>query len=79
MRLVANWTQAWRWLSVQALLFLTLAPIIWAELPPEAKDLIPEAWRPWIIAVVAVAGIIGRVKDQGSTALPPQDSQGEEP
>lgn len=61
MRLVEDARRAWRWFSVQALAILALIPVIWAELPPESQALLPEAWRPWALTLVAVAGIAGRL------------------
>lgn len=67
-RIVANWRQAWRWHSTQALAFIAMAPVIWAELPPEAKlmlsELVPAQYHPMIITAVALVGIILRLRDQ---------------
>ena len=67
-RLVANWRDAWRWHSTQALAFVGLAPVIWAELPPEAQafitTLVPAQYHPAIITTVALVGIVLRLRDQ---------------
>lgn len=65
MRLVDDVRQAWRWFSVQALAALTLIPVIWVALPPESQALVPEEYRPWVLAVVALAGLAGRLVKQG--------------
>lgn len=66
MRMVPEWRQSWRLLSVQALALLAALPLAWAELPPDIKDMIPAEWRPWIVSVLAVAGIAGRLIRQPS-------------
>ena len=64
MRLVEGWRKAWRWYSVQALSLLALLPVIWTELPADAKAFIPPSWQPWILAALAVAGMVGRLWPQ---------------
>ena len=64
MKLVSDWRDAWRWTSVHILSALTVAPLVWVELPADLKSQIPEAWYPWIICGVAFFGLIGRVRDQ---------------
>lgn len=65
MRLVDNASRAWRWFSVQALAVCAVLPLIWEQLPPEVHDLIPAEWRPYALAAVALAGLVGRLVDQG--------------
>ena len=64
MQLVENVRQAWRWFSVQVLTVLTALPLVWMALPPESQDLVPESWRPWALAVVALCGLLGRLVKQ---------------
>lgn len=67
-RIVANWREAWRWHSTQALTFIALAPVIWPQLPPEAQafitTLVPAEYHPAIITAVALVGIVLRLRDQ---------------
>lgn len=65
MKLVNDARRAWQWFSVQALAVLALVPVIWAELPVEAQALVPAEWRPWVLAGVAMAGLVGRLIKQG--------------
>ena len=68
MNLVANWREAWKWFSVHAFALIIALPIIWATLPAEIKAYMPESWEPWVFVTIAIAGVIGRVIDQGSKA-----------
>jgi len=64
MNLVADWKDAWKWFSVQALVVIAALPVIWAALPADTKALVPDGWEPWIFFVLAIAGVIGRLIDQ---------------
>lgn len=64
MKLVPNWREAWKWLSMHALAILTVAPVVWASLPHDLKGEMPEDFAPWVLAAVAIGGILGRLKDQ---------------
>ncbi len=67
-RMVSNWKQAYRWHSTQILTLIAAAPVVWMELPIEAQELIrslvPQEHHPLIITVIAVVGIILRLRDQ---------------
>ena len=65
MKLVKNAKKAWKWWSVQALAISGALPVVWVTLPPDLKAGVPDDVVPYIAAVVAGAGIIGRVVDQG--------------
>ena len=64
MRMVPEARRAWRWFSVQALAVLVALPVLFETLPPEVVAVIPADWRPWLIAAVALAGMVGRLVDQ---------------
>lgn len=64
MKLISNWREAWRMNSVQVFALLAFVPMIWDELPEEVKAIIPEDWRPYVVAVVALVGMILRLRDQ---------------
>lgn len=66
MTFVPRVKEAWKWLSVQVLALLALLPLAWEQLPPETHALIPEPWRPWIVTVLALIGIGGRLIKQGA-------------
>lgn len=64
MKLVDNWKSAWRWLSVHALAILAALPFVWPQIPPEVQAWIPDEWRPYIVAAIALGGIAGRLIPQ---------------
>jgi hypothetical protein len=64
MKLVDNWKRAWSWFSVHALAILAALPFVWPQIPIEVQAWIPEAWRPWIVAAIAIGGVAGRLIPQ---------------
>ena len=59
---VKNWKEGWKWLSNWAfvlVIFLATTP-----LPPEILVLVPEENQKYVIAIVAVAGLILRFINQ---------------
>lgn len=65
MKMVSDARRAWRWFSVQVLAVLAVLPLVWHEIPPELRAWVPEGAEPWIVAAVAIGGIVGRLVDQG--------------
>lgn len=70
MKLVDDIQDAWRWFSMWALTVVVAFPAIWAEIPEDAKVLVPAEWQPWIPSLLAIAGMIGRVVDQKKGSAP---------
>jgi hypothetical protein len=66
MKLIANWRDAWRFYSVQALAIIAALPIVWASLPPEWQAEVPSGWIKVMVVAVALSGILGRVLQQPS-------------
>lgn len=54
----------WRLWSVQIFTALAVLPLVWAELPADIKAMIPAGWEPWIVAAIALGGIVARVIPQ---------------
>ena len=65
MRLVRDWRQAWRWLSVQALAISAAVPGAWLAIPEEWRAAMPAEWLAGAAVVIGLMGIIGRLVDQG--------------
>lgn len=66
MKLVPNWTSAWRWFSMNLMALAAAAQIAWETLPPDALAVIPADWRGYITLGLVVAAMIGRLIDQGT-------------
>jgi len=64
MKLVQNWRKAWKWHSTQLLAIIAALPLIWMQLPPDVKDMVPDGWHPYIMAAIAAGAIVGRLRDQ---------------
>jgi hypothetical protein len=65
MKPVSNWRNAPRWLSVQIAAAIVVLPEVWGLMPPDIKAMIPPEWQVAIVQLMAVALIVGRMKDQG--------------
>jgi alkylhydroperoxidase/carboxymuconolactone decarboxylase family protein YurZ len=62
MKLVSNWKQAWKWLSLQMIAFAAL----WETIPLEAKAVLDPSTQSWITLGLLVAAGVGRMIDQGT-------------
>lgn len=65
MKIIEDWKRATRGYSTIALSLLAAVTALWGQLPPEVVDVIPEAYRGYVLASVAVAGLVGRFIKQG--------------
>ena len=64
MKLVSDWRRVWRYYSTQALVALAAMPLVWSSIPAEVQMMVPDAWRPWLLSAMALAGIAGRIVKQ---------------
>lgn len=63
-KLIADWHQAWRWLSVQ---FIAVAAALQASLllfPDVIRAYIPDNWMHVIAISLLAAAVLGRLVDQ---------------
>lgn len=65
MKLINNWKQAWRFLSVQFNALGTTIAVTYASMYSQLKDAFPPEYMAGVTAAVFILGIIGRVKSQG--------------
>ena len=70
MKLIDNWKDAWKTLSVQiSLAGIAVTQLLvqlpdWALVPQEVKDMIPSEHLPTVTTIFFVAAIVGRLKSQ---------------
>lgn len=64
MKLIYNWRQAWRMLSVQIPTVNVAFLSTWAALPAKFQDAVPLPWAIGTAVALMVLGIAGRLIDQ---------------
>lgn len=67
MKLIDNWNKAHRMLSVQAMALAAAIQGAWPAVPEDLKATLPPSLVHWVSVALLVAGILGRLVDQGST------------
>ena len=66
MKLIENWDNAYKMISVQAMVLATAVQGAWLALPPELVAIIPSSYVHYITGALMVVGIIGRLIPQES-------------
>ena len=64
-KLVKNWRKSWRWLSVQMQGLSAALTATWLALPPDMQATIRADYALAVALTLAVAGLLGRLVDQG--------------
>jgi len=62
--LVPDWKQAYKWISVHAMLWASVIQIVWFELPEEMKASVSPKIVSILTVVLLVLGIGGRIINQ---------------
>ena len=70
MKLVSDWKNAYKWLSVVIPAFGTLLLASWMAVPDSMRNTIPHRYVEAITIVIFVAGVIGRLIQQ-TPSVPP--------
>ena len=65
MRLVRNARRAWKWFSMQAMVLAGALQGGWQMLPDDLRSNVPDGLATVLTMVILVAGIVGRLVDQG--------------
>lgn len=66
MKLVENWRRMHRAFSVQAMALAAAIQGAWPSIPEDLKAHLPSGIVHWVSLALLVAGILGRLVDQGS-------------
>jgi hypothetical protein len=66
MKLVDNWKRMHRAFSVQAMAAAAAIQGAWPTIPDDLKAALPHGIVHWVSIALLVAGIVGRLVDQGS-------------
>lgn len=64
MTLVQEWKTAWRWFSVQAMAATAAVQMVWAGLPDDLKQHLPERLVAALSLGLLLVGIAGRLVRQ---------------
>ncbi len=64
MKIVDDWKQCWKWLSMHFMVIATAIPTAWAAIPADMQAKIPPEYVAIATAIAAACGIIGRLIDQ---------------
>ena len=67
MKLVSNWTAAWKWLSVQLAVVAAAGQIIMASMP-ELKSWVSDDVQHYVGAAIIGCIVLGRLIDQNKPA-----------
>jgi len=64
MKLIENWRQAWRFLSVQAMTLAIALQGVWLNLPDDLRVHLPDRVAMYVSAGVLILGLFGRLFQQ---------------
>jgi len=78
-RVVPDWRNAWRWLSMHAMAWSAAILLAYTSLPPSFIARVPEWAVNAIVAAVLVLGMVGRLVDQTQSNPSKTDPTGANP
>lgn len=70
MKLVPDWRQAWRWMSIQFPALNAAFLSTWALLPEKFQNALPVNTVLWIALALIALGLFGRLIDQKPKGKP---------
>lgn len=70
MKLVANWKQGWRWLSVHLMALGAAIQGAWLAVPDTMRSFLPDKWSHIAALVTFAAGIGARFISQPAKTVP---------
>ena len=63
---VDDWKQAWKWFSVQGLIALSIAPVVYENFD-FVQDFVPATWYHYTMGALGLATLISRLVKQGDS------------
>lgn len=64
MKLVDDWKQAWKWISMNCMMIATVLQGAWMGIPDDMKTSVPEWLVHAMTIIILVLGIAGRLVKQ---------------
>lgn len=61
MRLIKDWKDAWRWMSVRCMVLSSTVVVAWEGMPADLKASLPQNLMSVICVVLMIFGIVGRI------------------
>lgn len=66
MKLVDDWKDAWKWISVNCMIIATAIQGAWMYIPDDMRTAIPSGIVNIVTLILLAAGIAGRLVKQGT-------------
>ncbi len=64
LKLIADWHQAWKWLSVQFIAMAGAVQLALLSFPDMLRAYVPDSWMHVIVLGLLAAAVLGRIVDQ---------------
>lgn len=64
MKLVENWKQSWKWLSMNCMVLAAAIQGAWVYVPDDLRSQVPNHLMSIVTIVLLVSGVIGRLVKQ---------------
>lgn len=64
MKLVDDWKDSWKWISTHCMLFAATVQGVWASLPDDMRESLPQSVVSGLTIAILILGVLGRLIDQ---------------
>jgi hypothetical protein len=64
MKIVPNWKNAWRWISMHSMAYAAAVQVTWASLDGAMRDKLPDSLVLYLTLSLLFVGLIGRLVKQ---------------
>lgn len=79
MKLVPNWKQGWKWLSVHLMAIGAAFTATWVAVPETMRAFLPDKWAHMAAMVTFLAGLAARFISQPTKPVPPETDDKDNP